>query len=84
MYWVVHHRKGVAIAEAENRELAELWCLRNLGDAGPFAITPAVPGDMRSVELIDIGDPDCRQADSGHQEWGIVGKKRPRKAATCH
>ena len=52
MFWVIHHRNGVALAEAANRESALTWCETQLGSAlGPFAITPAIDTDLEDFGM---------------------------------
>ena len=54
MFWVIHHRNGVALAEAKSRDGALKWCETQLGRAyGPFAVTPAIQADLEDfgVEL---------------------------------
>lgn len=60
MFWVIHHRNGVALAEAANREYALKWCEAQLGSAlGPFAITPAIEDDLEDFGMpMHIGRED--------------------------
>ena len=60
MFWVIHHRNGVALAEAANRESALNWCETQLGSAlGPFAISPAIEADMEDFGMpMHIGQED--------------------------
>ena len=47
MFWVIHHRNGVALTEANSKESALRWCETQLGRAcGPFAATPAIQADL--------------------------------------
>jgi len=66
MFWVIHHRNGVALAEAENRESALKWCLTQLGLAlGPFAVTPAIETDLEDFGMpAQIGQEDLDIAKS--------------------
>jgi len=60
MFWVIHHRNGVALAEAADRESAHNWCEAQLGSAlGPFAITPAIETDLEDFGMpMQIGQED--------------------------
>jgi hypothetical protein len=60
MFWVIHHRNGVALAEAANRDSALEWCEAQLGNAlGPFALTPAIETDLEDFGMtMHIGQED--------------------------
>ena len=76
MYWVIHHRNGVELAEAEDRESALSWCLTRLGLAlGPFAVTLAVETDLEDFGMpthvgqndLDIARSICEETEDQFQ-----------------